>query len=471
VRILAADGIANEDEIKTYKSSYDEIFFGVKADLSDEPDIYDKHERLFDLLHDEYLVKYKYDSFISKLFNDKEYNCITAVILYSMICNDLGLDISLYETPYHVYIVAHSPQKKNFIIELTDPVDGFDMEQDNRDYIEYLVDYKLVTPEELESKGESGIYNEFITETHLINSNSLAAAYFSNSSIFNMLNGKTYESYKLMRQALEIAPDSGRCDVYDLVWQLHTDKIKTDEDSLSSFLLEAIDSIPSTEEFRKSMLNSSGVCIDMNVQNNHFEMADSIYNRLYSVLPGEMRTGDKMSQLDIYIETYKIRSKQIRGGNEEAFVLVSELYANHKDNESVLDMYLYVGNQYMQSLGMSGEAYKMLEIADSMFINAPGIKSVEDSYVNACIGAAVHTGLYRTNFEASKKILFDANERLSGNPKIKNTIGYIFHDRAMAEIRNRNYKEAIKLLNEGLQYDPDNFELKHEIEMTNDLLK
>jgi hypothetical protein len=124
----------------------------------------------------------------------------------------------------------------------------------------------------------------------------------------------------------------------------------------------------------------------------------------------------------------------------------------------------------MQNLGLNGETDKLIEVADSMFTNAPGIKSVESNYVLSCIQAVVNTGLYRTNPNKSKEILFTANKKLPNNEGITSTIGYLYHEMAMAEIRNRNYKKAIDILNEGLKYDPENWELKHEIDLTKGLL-
>jgi hypothetical protein len=41
----------------------------------------------------------------------------------------------------------------------------------------------------------------------------------------------------------------------------------------------------------------------------------------------------------------------------------------------------------------------------------------------------------------------------------------------MAEIRKRNYKGAVELLITGLQYDPENSELRNELFLTKDLVR
>jgi len=82
----------------------------------------------------------------------------------------------------------------------------------------------------------------------------------------------------------------------------------------------------------------------------------------------------------------------------------------------------------------------------------------------------VNSKLYINKPKEAEKILLNAHKKLPGNIKIKKGLGLIYHELAMAEIRNRNYKKAITLLKKGLKYDPDSYDLKHEIDLTKDLL-
>ena len=468
--LLNADGINNEEELKSYKKIYSEILLESKNEVEDEKNIYDKHKVLFKLLHSEFLKKYKFEAYINKLFKGKEFNCATAVMLYQMICLDLGLNINLYETPYHVFITAQNPGKQNFTIELTDPVDGFDAKLDNSEYIEYLIDYKFITEDELKEKGEAAIYKEFVSETHQINVNELIAIYYTNLASFNARNDSTLKAYRFIKKAVMLSQDSLKIKTHNLIWYFHTEYIKSDVDMYSNFLIENLDSVPVSTEFYNQMIYSAAIAVDLNMDYNSFDVAENIFNKLCDVLPKNMLKENSISRIEINIKTNKAHNKVIRGNNDEAFIIAGDLYRKYKENDKILDLYLYCGNTYLQKLGLNRNTSKLLEVADSMFANAPNVKSVEDSYVMACVQNAINSGLYLTDPHKSKEILLSANKKLPDNAGICSSIGYVYHEMAMAEIRNRNYKKALDILNEGLEYDPNSHDLKREIILTKELL-
>jgi tetratricopeptide (TPR) repeat protein len=468
--LLEADGITKVDDINSYKKVYDKILTECKSEVSKEQSVFSKHEVIFNRLHDDYLKKYQNEAYINKLFKGKEFNCVTAVVLYNMICTDLGLEINLYESPFHVFITAPTPGNRDFKIELTDPVDGFNASLDNSEYVEYLLDYKLITEEELKEKGEVKILNEFISETHQISSRDLVAIYYANIGFYNLLKDSTAKAYNYYKKSISFAYDSTRAQSLIWVWASHVENIQNDIKKLNSFLLENLDSIPVDKSYYDQIINSSAIAIDFNVDKNDFESAENIFNKLESVLPDEMLKEDYFIRIELAIKSNKIQNKIIRGDYEAAYSIATDLYVKNKDNSKVLDIYLQCGNIYMQNLGLNRETDRLVEVADSMFTNAPGIKSVEDNFVLACINAVVKAGLYKTNHYKSKEILFAANKKLPNNKGIKETIAYLYHEIAMAEIRNRNYKKALEILNDGLKYDPENWELKHEIELTKGLL-
>lgn len=468
--LLNADGITVEDELITYKNSYNNILTESIKEVDDEESVYDKHKALFKLLHSDFLKKYKFEAYINKLFKNKEFNCVTAVILYQMICLDLGLNINLYKTPYHVFIAAENPGKHNITIELTDPVDGFDAELDNSEYIEYLIDYKFITENELKEKGEDTIYKEFVSETYQININELVAIYYTNLASFNVNTDSTFRAYSFIKKAVLLSQDSIKINTHNLIWYLHTENIKSDVDGYSKFLIENLDSIPVSTEFYNQMVYSTAIAVNLNTDNNNFDVAENIFKKLCSVLPKVMLKESSISRIEINIKVNQVNNKIIRGDNEEAFIIASDLYSKYKENDKILDLYLYCGNIYMQKLGLNRNTSKLLEVADSMFTNAPNVKSVVDSYVMACVQNAINSGLYLTDPQKSKEILFNAHKKLPYNDGINSSIGYLYHETAMAEIRNRNYKKALDILNEGLKYDPNSHDLKREIILTKELL-
>ncbi len=79
---------------------------------------------VFYKIHRVYLKKYKpYQSF-EKLFEKGEYGCLTGTALYALILEELGYQIEIRETNYHVFLLVKAGNKQ-FLIESTDPLYGF----------------------------------------------------------------------------------------------------------------------------------------------------------------------------------------------------------------------------------------------------------------------------------------------------------------------------------------------------------
>ncbi len=468
--LLNADGISNQDDINDYLKIYDQIFQRAKKKIADENNIYDKHKALFSLFHDSILKKYTSKSYIKNLLKNQEYNCATAVILYYLICCDLDLKVNVYKSPYHVYISANSNDGKEFIIELTNPVDGFDFEKDMDDYIPYLLDYKLITQEELNKKGINNIYKEFISKSEKITPDQLLAVYYTNLAAYQILDKKWYDAYKFLKQAVIIFPDSSTIESFNLVWSVHANDIEDNTDKVSSFLLETIDSIPASDEFYDNLIDFSGFVIDKNLEINNFNLADSIYNKLCNVLPHRELLNNLIKKMNVAISKDKIIHKTVRGEYNEAFILAGKLYNKYPNDEDIIDLFIDAGKTYVYNLQYSGDFKKIMDVADTLYSKVPEIKSVQDIYAFSRAGFTILSHLYKQDVNKAKGILIAAYKKVPDNARLKNALGIVYHELAMAEIRNRNYKDAINLLIQGLKYDPESYDLQYELKLTKDLL-
>lgn len=472
IKVLAADGITSPEEIQNYRSFYDKIFVDIKDKIDPDDDGYDKNETLFELLQDNYLKRYTEHSRFNKLLDSSEFNCVTSVILYYLLSSDLGLDINLYQSPFHVYITAEEENGDEYIIELTDPVDGFDYEWDEDKYVEVLLRYKIITQEELNKKGTRAIYNEYIVKSYEINPDQLLSDYYSNLAVYSV-TGKNYaDACRLMKHALVLNPDSINSYKYSLIWSLRSVDLKNDVDSLSAFLLETIDTIPASDDFREYMISASEQGIYGNLEKNNFSTADSIYRKLCGVLPEEKLKDRDIQNMDILIRSEIVRSNAIRGNTDTAFTIASDLIDKYPDNNNIMDLYIAIGTDYLGKLAMTGDYDKMRLTAKSLVHRTPGVKSVQDKYAEVVVSEVMTSGMYISNSKKAKKLLLEVYEDVPDNYLLKRALASVYHQLAMAEIRNnRNYKKAVSLLKEGLKYDPDNYDLKHEMELTRDLIK
>jgi hypothetical protein len=82
-------------------------------------------DQLFYTVHRKYLKEYKpYMSFFS-LLDQGAYNCLTATALYAILLDELGISYQVYETDYHIFLLAETAEGEQILLETTDPLYGF----------------------------------------------------------------------------------------------------------------------------------------------------------------------------------------------------------------------------------------------------------------------------------------------------------------------------------------------------------
>jgi hypothetical protein len=79
-----------------------------------------KMKLLFKEVHGYFFVKYDEEAFFSQIFDNGNYNCVTASMLYSIIFDHNKIPFEIKETPTHVYLVAF-PGSENIMVETTNP--------------------------------------------------------------------------------------------------------------------------------------------------------------------------------------------------------------------------------------------------------------------------------------------------------------------------------------------------------------
>lgn len=82
-------------------------------------------EQLFYTVHRKYLKEYKPYKGFSSLLDQGTYNCLTATALYAILLDELGISYQVYETDYHIFLLAETAEGEQILLETTDPLYGF----------------------------------------------------------------------------------------------------------------------------------------------------------------------------------------------------------------------------------------------------------------------------------------------------------------------------------------------------------
>lgn len=86
-------------------------------------------EHVYFKVHRKYLRHYSAYSSFNQLMEKGTYDCLSATILYALVLERLGIPYTVYETEYHVFLMARLPESE-VLIESTDAIKGFVSEEE-----------------------------------------------------------------------------------------------------------------------------------------------------------------------------------------------------------------------------------------------------------------------------------------------------------------------------------------------------
>lgn len=141
-------------------------------------------KKIFAKTHSSFFSKYEEVSNFENIFELKEYNCVSATALYSLIFDAYGIPYQVKEAPSHVYTVAY-PGTHDILVESTAPTSGYyyATEGDIHNSIQNLISLKYVTQDEVDSMGERAVYDAFFFKVEDINLRELAGLQYHNEAI------------------------------------------------------------------------------------------------------------------------------------------------------------------------------------------------------------------------------------------------------------------------------------------------
>jgi len=134
-------GINNSDSLEINLNWYQAIIQDIKnkrmIDIFDKPA---SAEKLFLYLHTTWLITYKKEATtLLDIKQRKEFNCVSATILYNLTCDELGLSTMAFETPTHVYTIFTN-FTQDIMVENTTSI-GFNIIKNLDKYSRYMARY------------------------------------------------------------------------------------------------------------------------------------------------------------------------------------------------------------------------------------------------------------------------------------------------------------------------------------------
>ena len=165
-----------------------------------------KANYVFNKTQNKYFKRFSLYNAFDELLDNGVYNCISGTAFYAILYHEMGLDLKIYETPYHAFLELQDLNGKNILVESTDASFGFvDKHQ------------KIVERKEAYSfNGDlfqiQGIGNQndqqeisYLAEISLLQ---LAGLQYYNLAVVEFNDGNFDKSSKLLKKASYLYPSS-----------------------------------------------------------------------------------------------------------------------------------------------------------------------------------------------------------------------------------------------------------------------
>jgi tetratricopeptide (TPR) repeat protein len=149
---------------------------------------------IYKYAHTSLLQKYDEQKSFYDVIETGEYNCVTASALYAILLDHFNIAYVIKETPRHVYLVA-DPNLNHIMIESTMPRGGVVThdEKTQRNYVEFLVNNKLISLEEFQTNTIIDLFNKhYYQQENNINLQELTAIQYYNKGVF-LFDEQRYE--------------------------------------------------------------------------------------------------------------------------------------------------------------------------------------------------------------------------------------------------------------------------------------
>ncbi len=419
-------------------------------------------EFLYKELHERFLRKYESRAYFDQIFENGVYNCVTAVALYAVTFEALGVEYDIKETPTHVYLVA-DPDDSQLLIETTDPVNGFAAfsKTYKKTYVSELVDRKLVDRADMD-RGVNEIFDQYYLGSDNITAVQLLGLQYYNKGLQLYDEERYYQAWSALAKAQlfhETTPISNVL-FSSLVNHLATCDYSQPRDYRLLLLLPRftrVDFKPADvgREYRR-MLNS------VLVNTGDEELADSLFHAFTAQVSDE----DIRAEV-VFAHNYE-RSGLLmqRGHFREAFDYAKLAYATKPQNTEA-ERLLVVS---LTMASFNGGPAQTSAIIDSLMITFPNLINN-----NHFLGLQLNTLLDRMarSFQdrdpGEGQRLQQEFEQAAGQvseallDELK--VGNAYSAAAVYYFRRNRLRTAKETIKKGLEFAPDSRELQARLAM------
>ncbi len=213
-------------------------------------------EKLFLYLHTTWLQDYHvHATTLFDIMERRAFNCVSATVLYNLLCDELGLSTEAFETPTHVYTIFSNVGER-LMVENTTSM-GFNIINNLQRYSKYLLQY--YPHNEALKIGLDRLYAHENAHGRPINNTELLGLICYNRAVFHAEQKDYPQAYEMVKLARMLNSDSRSNRRFEISlyyrWGHELFQAKQFVDAFE-IMADAIHRYPDNDDFKRNCQNA-----------------------------------------------------------------------------------------------------------------------------------------------------------------------------------------------------------------------
>lgn len=437
----------------------------LKLQIEDKSEV-KKIKIAYDYVHKNFLKVYKLTNSFPQIFENGEYNCLSASALYAIIFTKLDIPFQIKETPTHIYLVAY-PNTSKLLIETTDPQKGYYQFTNSfvNKYVTTLYNSKLITKEELESSSADNLFNKYYYTSENITLMNLAGLQFSNYSAFYLESEDLKNANEEAKKAYFIFPNKRNKYILEATLLSLINKNGYDD-------LENVSNLALVSRLNKDKLTDistnqikeefSKIIQTQLIKNSDYDKFDKSYLRIMSELT------DSTLKNDIAFVYHMELARLGYLGSKNNDEIVQHLYEAYKANPMDANMRALVSAVFEKSIHRFNDSQSILERADQFAKKFDFFKS-SDYFLDIksrCILDLAYKSYYLGELSKGENYLKEFEVIVKNNSAVEpmaDLVERAYGQAAGEYFKRGNSAKAKQTVKSGLLYAPNSFGLQQRL--------
>ena len=422
-----------------------------------------KVKQIYKLVHKNMFDKYQDDALFSAIFMNKEYQCVTASMMYSLVFDRFKVPYSINFIPKHIYLTAY-PESEKIHVETTNPNKAIYLYNNKykKKYVDFLREGKIISSSEYENKDVNTLFKEYYLKSESINKKELAGTQYVNLGIFYLQKSDYLNAYNALLKSYYLFPSDQN--KYFLMASLGflIDVSGADNDAyaqyINKFLLLSSD-IDNTEII-------SGLFAKLTYKQLHTNGNITQYKKSYVKVVQGLTDSVLRMEIDYIYNTEMGNVMLLKNNYIQAQNYFEKALCIKKDNISLQNALISVMTVQMINYSMNLEDLRMYQTRIEETIKE--FPSLLDNVAICNLRLNIALGLMEDYYQTRKikraqeqhQLFKTMTDQYSCfNKDIEGAVEGAYSSAAVYYYQMRQIKTARKLVEEGLSFFPNNYKL------------